>query len=94
MEEVLIGFVGFEKVKVEYVDLVFFDVGLLDIDGCEVCCLMRKVGVNCFVIMFIGYDFEVDMILGLDVGVNDYVIKLFWFGVLLVCICVYLCSYE
>lgn len=88
MDLVIIGIV---MVKEEYVDLLLMDVGLLDIDGCEVVKFLRKNGFKVLIIMLIGYDGDSDIILGLEVGVNDYVIKLFKFVVFLVWICVYLC---
>lgn len=64
-------------------DLIILDVGLPDMDGREVCRLMRRGGVNAPVIMLTGADTEADTILGLDSGANDYVTKPFKLGVLL-----------
>jgi len=64
-------------------DLVILDVGLPDMDGREVCRLMRKQGVKCPVIMLTGHVSDSDTILGLDAGANDYVTKPFKFPVLL-----------
>tara|TARA_R110000787_G_scaffold49170_2_gene118168 strand:- start:169 stop:861 length:693 start_codon:yes stop_codon:yes gene_type:complete len=64
-------------------DLLILDVGLPDMDGREVCRLMRRAGVNAPVIMLTGADTEADTILGLDSGANDYVTKPFKLGVLL-----------
>ncbi len=64
-------------------DLVILDVGLPDMDGREVCRLMRRAGVNAPIIMLTGADTEADTILGLDSGANDYVTKPFKLGVLL-----------
>ena len=71
------------KVKAGLFDLVILDVGLPDMDGRELCRLMRKQGVKCPVLMLTGHDSDSDTILGLDAGANDYVPKPFKFPVLL-----------
>jgi DNA-binding response OmpR family regulator len=58
------GASGLEKAKTELPDLVILDVGLPDLDGREVCRLMRKAGVRCPIIMLTGHDGEADEILG------------------------------
>ena len=72
-----------ERARTEMHDLVILDVGLPDIDGREVCRLMRKQGVKCPVVMLTGHTTDSDTILGLDSGANDYVAKPFKFPVLL-----------
>ena len=69
--------------KKEHFDLIILDVGLPDIDGREVCRLMRRAGVRAPIIMLTGADSEADTILGLDSGANDYIVKPFRLGVLL-----------
>ena len=63
--------------------MVILDVGLPDMDGREVCRLLRKGGVRCPIIMLTGHDSDSDTILGLDAGANDYITKPFKFPVLL-----------
>ena len=77
------GQTALEQVKTEYYDAILLDVGLPDIDGREVCRLMRRQGVKCPIIMLTGADSDADTILGLDAGANDYVTKPFRLGVLL-----------
>jgi DNA-binding response OmpR family regulator len=77
------GAAGLEKAKAQTHDLVILDVGLPDMDGREVCRLMRKGGVRCPVVMLTGHTSDADTILGLDAGANDYVTKPFKFAVLL-----------
>jgi DNA-binding response OmpR family regulator len=72
-----------EMVKADYYDIIILDVGLPDIDGREVCRLMRRNGVRSPIIMLTGADTDADAILGLDPGANDYVTKPFRLGVLL-----------
>lgn len=74
---------GLEKAKEAIYDLVLLDVGLPDMDGRELCRLMRKQGVKCPIVMLTGHDTDADTILGLDAGANDYVSKPFKFPVLL-----------
>ncbi|MGD1923567.1 MAG: response regulator transcription factor [Paracoccaceae bacterium] len=74
---------GLERAKTEMHDLVILDVGLPDLDGREVCRMMRRSGVKCPVLMLTGNDSDADTILGLDAGANDYVTKPFKFPVLL-----------
>jgi DNA-binding response OmpR family regulator len=74
---------GLEKAKEAIYDLVILDVGLPDMDGRELCRLMRKQGVKCPVLMLTGHDTDADTILGLDAGANDYISKPFKFPVLL-----------
>ncbi len=77
------GHQSLERVKHEMHDLVILDVGLPDLDGREVCRLMRKQGVKCPIVMLTGHATDSDTILGLDSGANDYVAKPFKFPVLL-----------
>lgn len=88
------GAVGLDHVRANHVDLVLLDVGLPDMDGREVCRLMRKAGVKVPIIMLTGADTDSDTILGLDAGANDYVTKPFRFGVLLARLRAHLRSHE
>lgn len=77
------GAAGLKKAKEALYDLVILDVGLPDMDGRELCRIMRKQGVKCPVVMLTGHDSDADTILGLDAGANDYISKPFKFPVLL-----------
>lgn len=81
--EATTGAEGLVKAKEATYDLVILDVGLDDMDGRELCRLMRKQGVKCPVLMLTGHTTDADTILGLDAGANDYVAKPFKFPVLL-----------
>ena len=70
-------------VKDNYFDCIVLDVGLPDMDGRDLCKLMRRNGVRSPVIMLTAVDSDADAILGLDSGANDYVTKPFRLGVLL-----------
>ena len=68
----------------EYFDVILLDVGLPDMDGREVCRLLRRNGVKSPIIMLTGRGLRCRyQILGLDAGANDYVTKPFRLGVLL-----------
>ena len=93
-EEAATGAKGLEVAKDDHTDLILLDVGLPDVDGREVCRMMRKAGVKAPIIMLTGADTEADTILGLESGANDYVTKPFKFGVLLARIRAQLRSHE
>lgn len=76
------GSEALEEVKGEHYDLVLLDIGLPDLDGREVCRMMRRAGVKCPIIMLTGADSDADTILGLESGANDYITKPFKMGVL------------
>ena len=67
----------------QYFDAIVLNLDLPDIDGREVCRLMRKNGVKSPIIMISDADNDVDTILGLESGANDYVAKPFRIRVLL-----------
>ncbi|MCH8861971.1 MAG: response regulator transcription factor [Proteobacteria bacterium] len=69
--------------KTDNVDIIILDVGLPDLDGREVCRMIRRIGVKVPIIMLTGADTDSDTILGLDAGANDYITKPFRFEVLL-----------
>ncbi len=74
---------GLELAKTQHCDVIILDIGLPDMDGREVCRLMRRGGVKAPIIMLTGADTDADTILGLDSGANDYITKPFRLGVLL-----------
>jgi DNA-binding response OmpR family regulator len=83
IQEAASGAAALEIAKGSNHDLLILDVGLPDMDGREVCRLMRRAGVNAPIIMLTDADTAADTILGLDAGANDYVTKPFKLGVLL-----------
>jgi len=72
-----------EQAKQQYFDAILLDVGLPDMDGRELCRLMRRNAVRSPILMLTGADGEADTILGLDAGANDYITKPFRLNVLL-----------
>ena len=62
---------GLARAREQHYDLVILDVGLPDMDGRELCRLMRKQGLRCPVLMLTGHATDSDQIHGLDAGAND-----------------------
>jgi DNA-binding response OmpR family regulator len=62
---------------------ILLDVNVPDMDGRDVCHVLRRKGIHAPVIMLTGLDGDVDTVLGLDSGANDYVTKPFRLSVLL-----------
>ena len=77
------GATALEKVKQQLYDLIILDVGLPDVDGRELCRVLREQGVKCPILMLTGHNSDSDTILGLSAGANDYITKPFRFPVLL-----------
>jgi DNA-binding response OmpR family regulator len=70
------GAAGLDAVKDHRPRLVVLDVGLPDIDGLEVCKRIRATS-RVPVIFLTARDGEVDRVLGLELGADDYVTKPF-----------------
>ena len=77
------GAKAIEIAKAQHFDAILLDVGLPDMDGREVCRIMRRNNVSCPIVMLTAAESDADTILGLDAGANDYVTKPFRLGVLL-----------
>lgn len=74
---------GLEASREQRFDAAILDVGLPDMDGRDLCKIMRREGVSCPILMLTGADSDADQILGLDSGANDYIVKPFRIGLLL-----------
>jgi len=74
--KVATGEAGLEAVRTHHPRLVVLDVGLPDIDGLEVCRRLRQTS-NIPVIFLTARDGEVDRVLGLELGGDDYLTKPF-----------------
>nr|MBA3654589.1 response regulator transcription factor [Actinomycetota bacterium] len=64
-------------------DLVLLDLGLPDLDGVQVCRLLRAELPDTPVLIVTARDDDVDIVVGLDAGASDYVVKPFTMTVLL-----------
>ncbi len=58
-------------------DLVLLDLGLPDMDGVEVCRRLRRVSPRLLIVMLTARDAEMDVVLGLNAGADDYLVKPF-----------------
>ena len=72
-----------ELVNSDRFDTIVLDVGLPDMDGRDLCRVLRRAGVQVPIVMLTGADSEPDTILGLEAGADDYVTKPFRLSVLL-----------
>jgi DNA-binding response OmpR family regulator len=70
-------------VEKEGVDLVVVDLGLPDVDGVAVCRAVRDTDASLPILILTARAEEVDVIVGLDAGADDYVTKPFRLGELL-----------
>ena len=72
-----------ELVKEHTFRAILMDVGLPDLDGRQLCRLLRRQGIKTPIIMLTAHDSDADTILGLDSGAIDYIVKPFRLDVLL-----------
>ncbi|TCJ30441.1 response regulator transcription factor [Nocardioides jejuensis] len=77
VERVATGSAGLKRVADGDIDLVLLDLGLPDMDGLEVCRLLRSGGYDGGVLMLTARSSELDRVDGLDVGADDYLAKPF-----------------
>ena len=64
-------------------DLVLLDLGLPDIDGVELCRRLRDRLPSAVLVVLTARDSEIDVVIGLDAGADDYLTKPFRLGELL-----------
>ena len=69
------GTVALEQARAEPPDLVVLDLGLPDLDGIEVCRRLRAASDDSYVLMLTGRTDEVDVLVGLAVGADGYLVK-------------------
>lgn len=74
---VMNGQMGYEKAKDSPFDLIILDLMLPEKNGIEICRDLRNAGINTPVLMLTGKKEEVDKIIGLEIGADDYVTKPF-----------------
>jgi len=58
-------------------DLALLDLGLPDIDGIEVCRRLRAAQPGCVLVVLTARDEEIDVVVGLEAGADDYLTKPF-----------------
>ncbi len=71
------GISGITKVYKEKPDLILLDIMLPGKDGYEICKELRSEGINTPIIMLTAKAEEVDKVLGLEFGADDYIAKPF-----------------
>lgn len=71
------GSQGLEMALTGHYDLILLDLMLPDIDGLEICRQLRAKGMTTPILMLTAKDGEIDRVLGLEMGADDYLTKPF-----------------
>jgi DNA-binding response OmpR family regulator len=71
------GEAGLNAAMEKNANLIILDIMLPKINGFEICSQVRSKGINTPIIMLTAKDQEQDIIMGLNLGADDYVIKPF-----------------
>ncbi|HAA10670.1 MAG TPA: DNA-binding response regulator, partial [Cytophagales bacterium] len=71
------GLEGLEAIKKNEADLVILDIKLPSMDGIELCQKVRALDITVPIIMLTARSEEIDRVLGLEVGADDYMTKPF-----------------
>jgi len=71
------GTAALEQMRTTFADVVILDLGLPDIDGLEVCQRARKEGFAGAIMIVTARAGELDRVVGLDYGADDYLSKPF-----------------
>ena len=66
---------GLAHAAAAQVDLVLLDLGLPDLDGVEVCRQLRATQPGCVLVMLTARSAEMDVVVGLEAGADDYLVK-------------------
>jgi DNA-binding response OmpR family regulator len=68
---------GYSMAREEHVDLIILDLKLPDKSGEDVCRDLRKDGVDTPILMLTSKKKEIDQVVGLEIGADDYMTKPF-----------------
>lgn len=71
------GLSGYEIINENQIDLIILDVMMPKLSGTELCKKIRKDGINTPIIFLTAKGEEIDKVLGLELGADDYVTKPF-----------------
>ncbi|MDO9338897.1 MAG: response regulator, partial [Bacteroidales bacterium] len=71
------GLKGFTLAKEQGYDLIILDIMLPEMNGFEVCKQLRQTGITTPILILTAQSQEVDKVLGLELGADDYVTKPF-----------------
>ena len=74
---VMSGQMGYEKAREGGYDLIILDLILPDKNGIDICKDLRRDGVNTPILMLTAKKEEIDKVIGLEIGADDYVTKPF-----------------
>jgi DNA-binding response OmpR family regulator len=74
---VMSGQMGYEKAREGVYDLIILDLMLPEKNGIDICKDLRKEGVSTPILMLTAKKEEIDKIIGLEIGADDYVTKPF-----------------
>jgi DNA-binding response OmpR family regulator len=77
VERVATGQAGLDRAARGGIDLVVLDLGLPDVDGLDVCRQLRSAGYDGGILVLTARGSEIDRVVGLDVGADDYLGKPF-----------------
>lgn len=71
------GFVAWERIQEKLPDLVLIDIIMPKMDGLELCRKIRQISEKLPIIFLTSKDEEIDRVLGLELGADDYLTKPF-----------------
>lgn len=71
------GLSGLSKAKEQRYDLIILDIMLPQMNGLEVCKQLRQAGITTPILMLTAKSQEIDKVLGLELGADDYMTKPF-----------------
>jgi DNA-binding response OmpR family regulator len=71
----LTGTQALSRAETVDVDLVLLDLGLPDLDGVEVCRRLRRLQPGAVLVMLTARTAEMDVVVGLEAGADDYLVK-------------------
>jgi DNA-binding response OmpR family regulator len=71
------GALGLLKIKTGNYDLILLDVMLPKLSGFDICKAVRAAGINTPIILLTARGEEIDIVLGLEFGADDYITKPF-----------------
>jgi DNA-binding response OmpR family regulator len=77
VETAMEGNSGLQKILHSSYDLILLDVMLPEISGFDICKTARKEGINTPIILLTAKGEEIDKVLGLELGADDYITKPF-----------------
>lgn len=77
------GLPGLERARSGDIELIILDLGLPDIDGLELCRRARAEDIDAGIIVLTARGGELDRVVGLDMGADDYLAKPFGLAELL-----------